>query len=221
MNAPLPLEISPDGLRPVAPGQWLDVGVEDTPPYGQPKQVEVAFVQNGKTESVEPNLELNDELHLQVPRWLLPGDAVVKTRTRRDGRVSEWSQPARYELLEHPAAPFAESVQPIRKNELGKSEPLIYLEGARSPVLTAEPGDRIAVRGHFPVESTSSMRIKLVNAARNVLIKPSETALTYSSYFEVELPPDLGADEWQVYICEVVYGTSARLMITLRVIRGH
>ena len=212
---PLPLEIFPNRLMPVAPGQWLDIGVEDVPLYNQPKQVEVEFAQNGHTEVIDLQLDPNDELHVQVPQTLLPGEAVVRTRTRRDGRISEWSQAVGLELLDHPASPVVDSVQRIRKKG-DQSDPLVYLEGDRSPVLIVEPGNRIALRGHFAVESTSSLRINLVKGERRVVIRPSDTDRPYTSYFEVELPRNLRPGEWQVHVLEEAHNTSARLF-TLRV----
>ncbi|HSB09563.1 MAG TPA: hypothetical protein VLM38_08770 [Blastocatellia bacterium] len=219
LNVPLPLEITWDGLKPVAPGQWIDIGVESIPPYDKPHQVEVGFTQNDSAAIVEFLLHPNDDLHVQVPSTLLPGEVVVRTRTRRGDVVSEWSKPASFNLLEVPAAPLVESVELIRRIKPDRSEPLIHLEGDRPSLLTAEPGDRIAVWGHFGAESSSSVRLTLVRGARQVVMKPTVSDPPLPAYFEVELPGNLRAGEWQVYIHE--QGRKTKAKVPLRLVVGN
>lgn len=216
LNVPLPLEIRPSDTRPVAPGQWIDIGFESVPPYDRAARVEVAFEQNEHTEVIELQLEPNDDLHVRVPQTLLPGEVLVRTRTFRDGRASEWSQAARLELLEQPAPPFVESVQRRRIKDQ-QSEPLLHLENDRSSALIAAPGDWIAIWGNFAAESTSTLRVILVNGGRKVVIKPSQSDRAYATYFEVQLPRDLRVGEWEVHISEEVHNTSAKLKLTLQV----
>ena len=217
LNVPLPTEILPDGVRPVAPGQWLDIGVEDNPPYGEPKQVDVAFVQNGETTVIPTQLAPNDELHVQVPTFMMPGDTIVKTRTHRDGRTSEWSQPVRFTLPAAPAAPFVESVQPIRPKQPG-SEPFVHL-GDKQEIISVQPGDRVGLSGHFGIESTASLRLTLVKGWTILTLTPRATDQPHRAFCEIELPRNLKAGDWQVYVSEVINSTSAQLNLKIRVTR--
>jgi hypothetical protein len=217
LNVPLPTEILPDGVRPVAPGQWLDIGVEDNPPYGEPKQIDIAFVQSGETTIIPTQLAPNDELHVQVPPFMLPGDTTVKTRTHRNGRTSDWSQPARITLLTAPAAPLVESVQPIRPKQPG-AEPFVHLRD-KQEIVSVESGDRVGLSGHFGIESTASLRLTLVKGWTTLTLMPRATDQPHADFCEVELPRNLKAGDWQVYVSEVINSTSARLNLIIRVTR--
>jgi len=218
-NVPLPLEITWNGLRPVAPGQFIDIGFETVPPYDKSHRVEVGFTQNGNTTIVEFLLEPNVELHVQVPDILLPGDVFVRTRTRRDDAVSEWSKPATMNLLVTPAPPLVEAVELIRKIKPDQSEPFIHLKDDRMTVLKVEPGDRIAVGGCFGTESSRTVRLELRRGARHILLKPAASDRVLPTYFEIELPDDLQGGEWQVFVCEEQHLTRAKLPLRLEV--GH
>src|SRR5262249_7446333 len=146
-----------------------------------------------------------------------PSDTIVKTRTHRDGRTSDWSQPARITLLTAPAAPFVESVQPIRPKQPG-SEPFVHLRD-KQEIISVEPGDRVGLSGHFGIESTSSFRLTLVKGWMTVTLTPRATDQPHQDFCEIELPRNLKAGDWQVYVSEMINSTSARLNLTIRVTR--
>jgi hypothetical protein len=217
LNVPLPLEIVWDGLRPIGSGQWIDIGHEDVPPYGQPQNVEIGFFQNNTTAIVKFFLQLNADLHIQIPKTLFPGEAVVRTRTVRDGRVSEWSEPARLEVLEHPAPASVLSIQRIKKGTLDRTAPFVNLDGDQIRALDVDSGDKIAVWGHFGTESTRSVRVKLVRGKKQLVIKPTDSDPPLPCYFEFDLPGKLQTGDWEVYVFEDIFKTSTKLKLTLRV----
>lgn len=214
LNKPLPLEVRQDELKPVAPGQWMILFRDDAPPYKK-KHVEVGFVQNRKMEIVALQVDVNDDMYIRVPETLLPGEVYIQTRVLIDGKISDWSEPARYELLSQPAPPSVSDVRPIYKLEPHFGHPAIYIEADKQQLLVLERGDRISISGQFTVESPLTLRVRLTNGKESFVLEPNKNGAIYKTYFEVVIPEKLSPGDWQIFIYENGRTATTKLPLTL------
>lgn len=102
VRGPTPLAIYADWLKPVAPGQWLDLVVGSHDPLKGAERVEVSFRQNEQFLIVA--VKGVSDLRIQVLASLTAGVVMLETRTIVNGEASQWSAPIKYRLLEKPAA---------------------------------------------------------------------------------------------------------------------
>jgi hypothetical protein len=132
---PTPLEVWPEMLTPVAPGQWLNLVVTSLKPLEGAERAEVAFQQNRQIISPIVDYEYP---RVEVPRNLSPGKVGLLTRAWRNGKSSPWSPAVSYQLLAQPAAPQIEVIE----IGLPDNASFIYLsEGPDRPQnFTIEPG---------------------------------------------------------------------------------
>jgi hypothetical protein len=147
---PKPLEVATEWLMPVAPGQWLDLPVRSENPMNTADRIEISFAQREQLHVVplaDPKV-----LRVQVPRALLASDVQIRMRTWVADRVSEWSIPTSFRLLDKAAPPKIYSVEivPVRA-EAG------FKQGDRIlSTVTVDESDYPRVR--VPIETLSQNR---------------------------------------------------------------
>jgi hypothetical protein len=113
-RGPRPAEVAAEWLMRVAPGQWLDLPVKSEDPINTADRVEISFTQREQSQVVpiaDPKV-----LRVQVPRSLMPGDVTIRMRTWIGDKVSEWSVPTSFRLLDKAAAPklYSLEIVPVR-----------------------------------------------------------------------------------------------------------
>jgi len=207
---PIPLEIWPDMLMPVAPGQWLNLVVTTYKPLEGAERAEVAFQQNSQI--ISPIVDYESP-RVEVPRNLSPGKVSLLTRTWRNGKSSPWSPAVSYQLLAQPAAPQIEVI------EIGSPDNASFIflyEGPdRRQNFTIEPGKTMVWRGKFPVASVDRLRVIIEGSGAAWTITP--VAGSNSGQMKIEAPQDIPKGDWQLIVRDLDYGTSAKLPITMRI----
>ena len=113
-RGPKPPEVAAEWLMPVAPGQWLDLPVRSEDPINRADQIEISFTQREQLHIIplaDPKV-----LRVQVPTALLPGNVQIRMRTWVADKVSEWSVPTSFRLLNRAAAPkiYSLEIVPVR-----------------------------------------------------------------------------------------------------------
>jgi hypothetical protein len=113
-RGPKPLEVADEWLMPVAPGQWLDLPVRSEDPINSADRIEILFAQSEQLHIIP--LANPKILRVQVPRALLPGNVQIRMRTWVGGKVSQWSVPTSFRLLNRAAAPkiYSLEIVPVR-----------------------------------------------------------------------------------------------------------
>jgi hypothetical protein len=216
LDAPLAPEINTADLTPLAPGQWLNLS-DHAFDRSRADRVEFAFLQNGGATVIPFTVDSSvHDWRMQIPETLVPGEALIQTRGWRKGQPSEWTEPLRYKLLEHPAPPVVWRVQRITRN-FGREAPEIPLNSNPPAVVMVEAGDKLWLTGRFPVRAVTSLRVKLSNNQSTVVIKPGPAAEKSRYCVEVEVPAELTTGDWQLVLCEVDSNTSLDLPVLLRV----
>lgn len=215
-RGPVPLYIFEDLLRPVAPGQCLDVVVSDGPSTGATR-VEYAFRQ--KDNVVLIVTDLLDCLHVPVPKVLVAGDVEIQTRTWVGDTVSAWSDAVTLQLLDRPAAACIYSVEvvPVRAEVAfhGRNGvDAIYVGPDTPPQLSVYKGEGLILNGGFPATSMHSVEVVLSNWRREVRLRPTSTR---NKEVTVRLPDDMTSGNWRVSVHSLEDHTVTRLPFTLRV----
>jgi HEAT repeat protein len=111
-SGPLPLKsLAVALMKPVAPGQWTDL-VTDAEIEFEVKRVDRLDVefQQGRVTEIRSTTG-PDNVHVQVPRRLIPGQASVRTRTWIEQTASEWSAPVTVTVAERPVAPSVTMIE--------------------------------------------------------------------------------------------------------------
>jgi hypothetical protein len=104
-SSPLPLkETVVAGMTPAAPGEWTDFQTDSETDFEieRADRVEVEFRQGGV--ALTSVVTGGWPTRVQVPRGLIPGPALVRTRTWIDNDASDWSAPVRFRVLRRPAS---------------------------------------------------------------------------------------------------------------------
>src|SRR5262249_31125511 len=152
---PIPLEIWPSELIPVAPGQWLDLLVTTLKPLEGAERAEVAFQQSGQLIISPVVYHTSPRVH--VPRRLRPGEVTLLTRTWQGGKASSWSEPVLYQLTKQPVAP---SVEVIEIESPNKSTYVYLADGPDRPQkFKIRPGGAMKLQGTFPVASVDRLQV--------------------------------------------------------------
>jgi hypothetical protein len=99
---PVPLHLHEDGLKPVAPGEWLQLVVTSFRPLERADRIEVLMKQN-EVESTATVKDLKG-LRVQMPVSFVPGPIEIQTRTWIAQTPSAWSEPVSLKLIERTAS---------------------------------------------------------------------------------------------------------------------
>ena len=207
-SGPVALELWPDQMTKVAPGQWTDLVVTTLKPAEDADKVEVEF-RRGEQAIIQSTLKSN-RTHVRVPATLKPGSIELRTRTSLQGLASDWSRAISYEILEHPVGP---SVWAIEMGD--KANPVFLWEGPDRPTnFEVEPGYALTLRGDFPVGSPEQLRIIFQRNTEQLAITPVEGERGGKL---LNLPGDMGAGDWKISITDLESGITATIPILMRV----
>jgi len=207
----LPLEVVPEWIKAVAPGQWIDIQASSLAPLKHSEQTEVSFKQAGR--EIIVNAPRPQRPHVEVPAVLSPGDVQVQARTWRNGRASSWSAPVTLQLSEKPLPPYVQSLR------LEKGTWVDLWPGPdRAARFTAAPGDLIVMNGQFPVAGADKLKVLLVRLGEVMeldLIESDENAEWFSEV-RMKLPANIGSGNWQM-IVRAIDGTQHVVPIPIRI----
>lgn len=95
---PVPLYIHQDWLKPVAPGQWLELVVTSMRPLKRADHIEVRMKQNEAISTV--TVRDLKTLRVKVPVTFSPGPIEIQTRTWVESTPSAWSEPVSQKLID-------------------------------------------------------------------------------------------------------------------------
>lgn len=213
-NAPLSVELHTDDSIPVAPGQWLDLQISNSKPLERSELTEVVFKQAEQTIVVTAPKPFRP--HVEVPSALSPGEVQLQLRTWRDGRPSQWSEPASLELTDKPIAPLIDSIRLANGKFAGLSP------GPDRPTsFIVSPGDAVVLSGLWPVADASKLKVSLVRADE-VITMPATEFDEKAGWFadiQVRLPESLGIGDWRMIVSSERVGTQVEVPIVIRVVK--
>ena len=213
-NDPLPPEVLPWFMKSVAPGQWLDVQVCNPNPFTHSERTEVSFKQTGRQIIVTAPKPFRP--HVPVPSALSAGEVELQVRTWRDGRPSEWSEPAVIKLADKPLPPFAGA---IRLSEGGWVQ--LWPGPDRPKSFTVSAADEVVLNGIWPVADASKLTVSLVRPGEAITLTPTELneKADWFSDIRVRLPQSLEEGEWRMIVSSQSDGTQHEVPIPIRVVK--
>jgi hypothetical protein len=214
-NEPLPVELWPAEMKSVAPGQWLDLQVSNAEPLKQSELTEVAFRQAGRTIIVatpKPFLP-----HVEVPSALSAGEVQMQVRTWRDGRPSQWSELADFELASKPLAPLIDSIRLVK----GSWAALLPPGPDRVTSFTVSPSDEVVLHGLWPVADASKLKVMLVRPGEAITLTATnfDEKANWFGDVQVRLPESLEVGDWRMIVSSEADGTQNELPIVIRVVK--
>jgi len=205
-SGPIALELWPDQMKKVAPGQWTDLVVTTLKPAEDADNVEVEF-RRGEQVIIQPTLKSN-RTHVRVPPTLKPGSTELRTRTWRQGFTSDWSRAISYEILEHAVAPSVSAIEM-------RDKAFFLWDGPDRPAsFEVEPGYALTLRGDFPVGSPDYLRIVFQRNTEQFTLTPIAGE---RGGMLLNLPGDLEPGEWKISITDLESGITAPIPILMRV----
>ena len=213
-NEPLTVELHTSDMVSVAPGQWLDLQISNAEPIKRSELTEVAFKQAGQTIIVAAQKPFRT--HIPVPSALSPGEVQLQLRTWRDGRPSQWSEPAEFQLADKPVPPLMDSIR-LTTGQWTSLDP----GPERVTSFTVRPGDAVVLHGLWPVADASKLKI-LLSRPGEVLTMPATDFDEKSNWFgdvQVRLPESLRVGEWRMVVSSKADGTHADVPIVIRVVK--
>lgn len=213
-NEPLPVELLTDDTMAVAPGQWLDLHISNLKPLTRSELTEIAFKQAGRTIIVATSKPFRS--HVAVPTTLSAGEVQLQLRTWRDGRPSQWSEPASLELADKPVAPFIDSLR------LAKGSWTALSPGPdRKTSFTVSPGDEVVLFGLWHVADASKLKVSLARAGEVITLTATEFDEKASRFVDlkVRLPESLDVGDWRMSVRSEIDGTQADVPIVIRVVK--
>lgn len=205
-NGPVPLELWPNWLPEVAPGQWLDLVVSSLKPLEKADYAEVNFIQDGEDHLVA--IKGADYPRVKVPVQLSAGDLILKTRTWQKGHASIWSDPITYKIAAHPASPEIMSLEVSNINEP------IYLGPSAPNTLSLYAQETLILRGRFPVEDIDDLQVVLKNGKRTL---PCHLSAIDPISLKVSLPAEVTKGQWQLLVRDKEDSTIYKLPIKLQI----
>ncbi len=192
---PLTVQLIPQWMQPVAPGQWFHFVASSLQPVYTSEQTEVSFKQAGR--EIMVNVPRVLRARVEVPVALSPGEVQVQVRTWRTGRSSPWSTPVTLKLLDKPLPPY---VQALR---LEKSSWMAMIPGPdRAKKFNAAPGDLIVMNGTYPVAGPDKLKVLLVRSGEALELPVTELneKADWFNEITVRLPADIGSGNWEMII---------------------
>ena len=188
-------------MTPVAAGQWADFSSAMNGEAGRADRIDFEFRQNDIVfvgEAAMPEVFVRDgsvqsdkNFRIRIPPRLKPGTVMVRTRTWFDNVVSEWSEPAAFNVLEYPSQTSIRAITLISASLKPQIEEVIY-----DKTIDAQTGDTLILQGHFPVKRADDLRIQLKNARKTLKIQ----AFNESGNIIVEIPPQTTPGEWELIV---------------------
>jgi hypothetical protein len=214
-NEALPIELKPEWIESVAPGQWIDLQAASLDPLEHSEQTEVSLKQAGRSIIVTAPKPLRP--HVEVPTALSPGDVQVQVRTWRKGRPSLWSTPVELQLAEKPLPP---SVNGLRLEKKDHDRWVHLWPGPdRAKQFNAAAGDLIVMNGLFPVAGANKLKVLLVREGESIELSAFELNedAGWFSDLGLKLPGDIGSGDWQMIVRAVDDRTEHRVPIPIRI----
>jgi hypothetical protein len=213
-NEPLSVELLTEDTISVAPGQWLDLHISNSKPLTLSELTEVAFKQAGRTIIVATPKPFRP--HVRVPSALSAGEVQLQLRTWREGRPSEWSEPASFELADKPVAPLIDSIRLVKGGWASLSP-----GSDRATSFTVNPNDQVVLSGLWPVAEASKLKVSLLRPGQVITITPTEFDEKATRFFDIQvhLPESLGVGEWRMIVRSEPDGTQAEVPIVIRVVK--
>ena len=214
-NEPLPVDVLTSGMISVAPGQWLDLQISTEGPLRRSELTEVAFKQAGRTIIVATPKPFRP--HVAVPSGLSAGEVQLQLRTWRDGRSSQWSELADFELASEPLAPLIDSIRLVK----GGWAALLPPGPDRVTSFTVSPGDDVVLHGLWPVADASKLKVKLVRPGEAITLTATEfdEKASWFGDVQVRLPESLEVGDWRMIVSSEADGTQNELPIVIRVMK--
>jgi hypothetical protein len=213
-NEPRTVDVWPSEMQVVAPGQWLDLQVSNIEPLKRSERTEVSFKQAEQTIIVAAPKPFRT--HIPVPNALSAGLVQLQLRTWRDGRPSQWSEPAEFELANKPQAPLIDSIRDTK----GQWVALMPAGPDRATSFTVSPGNEVVLHGLWPVADASKLKILLVRTGEALTLTASDfdEKANWFGDVQVHLPETVRVGEWRMIVRSETDGTQAELPIVIRVV---
>lgn len=211
-NDPLPIDLLPGSISPVAPGQWLDLVGKSAGPMKRSELTEVAFKQSGRTIIVATHNPKRP--HVAVPTALSHGEVQIQTRTWRNGRASVWSPEITIVVTGVPMPPVVDGIRL-------ENEPWVdlYPGPDRAKFLNAKAGDVILMNGRFRAVDAAKLKVTLVGPTSHVDLSVTETDPNTERFGEItfKLPDTLASGDWRIVVSNTEDGSQTELTIALRI----
>ena len=213
-NEPLPVELLTDDTKSVAPGQWLDLQISNSEPLKRSERTEVAFKQAERTIIVAAPKPFRP--HVGVPSELSAGEVQLQLRTFRDGRPSEWSEPASLELEDKRVGPWIDSIRLVKG-----SWAALAPGPDRKTSFTVSPGDEVVLSGLWPVADASKLKVSLARAGEVITMTAMEfdEKATWFADIKVRLPESIEVGEWRMTVVNEADGTQVEVPIVIQVVK--
>jgi hypothetical protein len=214
-NEALPIELKPEWIQSVAPGQWIALQAASLEPLEYSEQTEVSFKQAGRSIIVTAPKPMRP--HFEVPAALSSGDVQVQVRTWRKGRPSLWSTPVMLQLAEKPLPP---SVNGLRLEKKDHDRWVHLWPGPdRAKQFNAAAGDLIVMNGLFPVAGANKLKVLLVREGESVELSAIELNedTGWFGNLSLKLPGNIGSGDWQMIVRAVDDRTEHQVPIPIRI----
>lgn len=173
---------------------------------GRVDRVEVEFQQGQVTEIRQARGPEN--VHIQVPRRLSPGQVSVRTRTWIEKTASEWSPAATWIALDRRVPPTVTVIE----SESWSSSVWVSSDSAPAVALVRR-GDALVLRGHFPVARAADLRVRLRGPRGDLNLRPTD----FGGSVRVEIPLRAASGDWRLVVETRDGRTPAQEIITIRV----
>jgi hypothetical protein len=207
-SGPIALALWDNQMTKVARGQWTNLVATSLKPLEGADGAEVEFRQ-GEQVVIQPTLKPGS-VHVQVPAALKPGSVELRTRTLRQGLVSEWSKSIVYQIVERPVAPIVNAI------EMGdKGAPVFLWEGPDRPTkFDVEPGYELTLRGSFPVGTLNHLLVTFQSSTDQFSLTPTEGE---REGLLLKLPGELKTGDWKLSISDIESGIAALIPVIMHV----
>ena len=211
-NEPLAVELLTDVTKSVAPGQWVDLQISNSEPLKRSERTEIAFKQAGRTIIVAAPKPFRP--HVRVPSELSAGEVQLQLRTWRDGRPSEWSEQASFELEDKRVGPWIDSIR-LTNGTWAALSP----GPDRKTSFSVSPGDEVVLNGLWPVADASKLKVSLARAGEVITMTATEfdEKATWFADIKVRLPESMEVGDWRMTVGSDADGTQVEVPIVIRV----
>jgi hypothetical protein len=201
-------------MKPVAPGQWLELQVSNHGPLNHSERTEVLFRQAGREIIVATPKPFR--ARVAVPSVLSAGQVGLQVRTWHGGQASEWSEPASFNVADKPLAP---AIGAIRLSKGGWVQ--LWPGPDRPASFTVSPGNEVVLNGLWPVADASKLRVSLVRPGEVITLTAKELYedVVWFSDVSVRLPKTVEPGEWRMIVSSETDGTHDEVPLVIRVVK--